>query len=56
MDMVYIAFAMPLSAAFCPVVLGGLNWCSTVDLAAGAADDILMATHTHTERYNCTTF
>lgn len=35
MDMVYIAFAMPLSAAFCPVVLGGLNWCSSVDLAAG---------------------
>lgn len=43
MDMVYIAFAMPLSAAFCPVVLGGLNWCSTVDLVAGEAH-----THRHT--------
>eukprot|EP00879_Flechtneria_rotunda_P007366 GHRR01007727.1.p1 GENE.GHRR01007727.1~~GHRR01007727.1.p1 ORF type:complete len:486 (+),score=140.69 GHRR01007727.1:359-1816(+) len=35
MDMTYIAFIMPLFVAFCPVVLGGLNWCNTIDLVAG---------------------
>ena len=38
MDAVYIAFAMPINAAFCPLLPGELTWCSAIDLAAGEGE------------------
>jgi hypothetical protein len=35
MDAIYVAFAMPINAAFCPLEAGELTWCSAIDLGAG---------------------